>query len=134
MFRAPQALLNDFGEVITLASDPLGPILFVLFILLAACEHAAETALPFLDESGWEKSAGQGDSRSRRMLRLAELRILAAEAGINRIEVKDGVARLFRRDGTPWLTAAGKLPRLTGKTTDAKLTALFHVVGAVRGK
>ena len=56
-----------------MASDPYGPLLFLFLTLLAACVHAAETALPFLDGSDWEKNAAQGDARARRMLRLAEM-------------------------------------------------------------
>ena len=65
-----------------------------------------------------------------RMLRMAELRILAATAGYARVDVKENVVRLQRRDGQPYLDKKGKLPRLSGKTPDALLTSLFRVLSS----
>lgn len=57
-----------------MTADPFGPILlWMILLFLAACSHAAEVALPFLDEAEWKKRAGQGESRARRVMRLQEL-------------------------------------------------------------
>lgn len=71
---------------------------------------------------------------AKRMLRMAELRILAALAGIHRIEAKDGVVRLFQRDGQPYMLKTGRFPRISGKDPDAMLTALFRVVSSIAQK
>ena len=76
---------------------------------------------------------GPEPSEVKRMLRMAELRILAAAAGVNRIEVKEDVARLYLRDGQPYVYKNGKLPRISGRDADAKLTSLFRIVSAMRG-
>ena len=70
----------------------------------------------------------------KRMLRMAEMRILAAAASVTRIEVKDDVARIYLRSGEPYLLKNGKLPRISGKTPDAKLTSLFRVLGGLAAK
>ena len=49
------------------------------------------------------------------------------------IEVKDDVARLYLRDGQPYVFKNGKLPRISGRDADAKLTSLFRIVSAMRG-
>ena len=69
---------------------------------------------------------------AKRMLRLAELRVSAALAGVTRVEVKADVARLYLRDGQPYVFKNGKLPRISGKSPDQKLTALFRIVTAMK--
>ena len=74
---------------------------------------------------------GRMPAETRRYLRLAEMRILAARSGVTRIDVKEGVARIYMRDGQPWILSNGRLPRLSGKNTDAMLTSLFRVVSSI---
>ena len=69
-----------------------------------------------------------------RMLRMAELRILAAAAGYVHIHVKDKIVHLQKRNGQPYLDGKGKLPRISDKSPDAKLTALFRIVSAATKK
>jgi transcription-repair coupling factor (superfamily II helicase) len=73
---------------------------------------------------------GRPPPEAVRLLRLAELRILAAERGIARIETRGETVRLFRRDGRPAAGPDGRLPRLRGRSADQKLAALFRAVGA----
>ena len=77
---------------------------------------------------------GPEPAEVKRMLRMAEMRILAAAAGVTRIEVKDDVARLYMRNGEPYLLKNGKLPRISGRNPDAKLTSLFRVLGGLTAK
>jgi transcription-repair coupling factor (superfamily II helicase) len=65
-----------------------------------------------------------------RLLRLAELRIRAAASGVGRIEVCEGVARLFRPRSHDPLLQRGRLPQLTGRTADQQLAALAKLVEA----
>lgn len=74
---------------------------------------------------------GRMPAETRRYLRLAEMRILAARSGVTRIDVKEGVARIYMRDGQPWILSNGRLPRISGKNTDAMLTSLFRVVSSI---
>ena len=51
--------------------DPLGPsILLALFLFFAACVYMASIALPSVDEAEYKKSASQGVSSARRILRM----------------------------------------------------------------
>ncbi|MDD4101526.1 MAG: transcription-repair coupling factor, partial [Kiritimatiellae bacterium] len=60
-----------------------------------------------------------------RLLRLAELRVTAAAKRVGRIETRDNKIFIYRqRDRTP-LLVQGHLPRLAGKTSDEKLSAIF---------
>ncbi len=63
-----------------------------------------------------------------RLLRLAELRIAAAQSNLVRIETRGERLLLIQRDGQPRLTAAGLLPRLRDTTADKKLSAIFHLL------
>ena len=76
---------------------------------------------------------GPEPAEVKRMLRMAELRVLAAGAGVSRIEVQGDIARLFLRDGQPYVLRNGKLPRISGKTPDAKLTSLFRLASSIAG-
>jgi transcription-repair coupling factor (superfamily II helicase) len=62
-----------------------------------------------------------------RLLRVAGLRVRAALADIQRIEVREGEVRLFR-DGAP-LRVRGELPRIAVHTADAQLEALARLLG-----
>ena len=75
-----------------------------------------------------EDRFGAIPDETRRLLRIAELRISAAHKGIRRIEVKDGVVRPSDIHGRPITGPGGRFPRLKGDTVDAKLTSLFRAV------
>lgn len=75
-----------------------------------------------------EERFGAPPPETRRMLRMAELRILASAAGIKRIEVKDGAVRMVRRDGTQITAGRGILPKISGKNSDSKLASLFRLL------
>ncbi len=63
-----------------------------------------------------------------RLLRIAELRITAANNNLSKIEVKNGVVRPFNRLGIAVPGSDGKFPRLKGKTADTQLTNLFRII------
>jgi len=63
-----------------------------------------------------------------RLLRVAELRIHAAERGLSRMETRDGRVWIFRAQSRDPLLSHGHLPQLTGSTADQKLAALFRLV------
>ncbi|MDX9867864.1 MAG: transcription-repair coupling factor [Kiritimatiellia bacterium] len=66
-----------------------------------------------------------------RLLRLAELRILAARKRIGRIETREGRIYLFRpRERSP-LLIRHRLPLLKGNRPDARLDALFQTLRAL---
>ena len=65
-----------------------------------------------------------------RLLRLAELRIHAANHGITRIETREGRSWIFRKHTRDPLLIRGNLPQLTGHSVDQKLAALFRLVAA----
>ena len=71
---------------------------------------------------------GQQPPEARRLLRLAELRIVAARRGYRRIEVKEGVIRPFDRAGRAIPGPDGRFRRLKGGNVDARLTSLFRAV------
>lgn len=66
-----------------------------------------------------------------RLLRLAELRVVAAQKRLGRIETRGDKIHLYRlRERSP-LLHKGHLPVLKGKDADARLTSVFHAVQAV---
>ncbi|MBR0057248.1 MAG: transcription-repair coupling factor, partial [Kiritimatiellae bacterium] len=71
---------------------------------------------------------GTPPQEARLMLRIAELRIVAAKKGIRRIEVKDGVIRPYDRHGRVVTGPGGRFARVRGATPDAKLTTVFHAL------
>lgn len=71
---------------------------------------------------------GETPPQVKRLLRLAELRVVASHKGMRRIEVKDGVVRPSDIHGRAMLGAGGRFPRIKGTTVDAKLTSLFRAV------
>ena len=73
---------------------------------------------------------GKLPKKALRLLRLAELRIVAAGRGFRRIEVKDGVIRPFDRGGTAVPGPDGRFKRLKGGNVDAKLTSLFRAISS----
>jgi len=66
-----------------------------------------------------------------RLLRLAELRILAAGRGLMRIETRGGRVWLFRGQLRDPLLVQGQLPTLAGRNADQQLAALFRLVEAL---
>ncbi|MBQ9429939.1 MAG: transcription-repair coupling factor [Kiritimatiellae bacterium] len=68
-----------------------------------------------------------------RALKLALLRITAAERRISRITVRDGKIYMFRRkDRVAPVTIAGNIPLLSGKNADAKLTSIIKTIEQVK--
>ena len=74
---------------------------------------------------------GKVPPEARRLLRLAELRIVASQRGFRRIEVKEGVIRPFDRSGRAVPGPDGRFPRLKGKTIDNQLASVFRAIGAL---
>lgn len=66
--------------------------------------------------------------QTKRLLRLAELRIIAAAKKISRIEVKDDVVRPYDMRKTPIPGPGGKFFRIKGKTVDQKISSLFKAI------
>lgn len=62
-----------------------------------------------------------------RLLRLAELRVAAAQNNINRIEVHQTAARLYHPDNPHPLLLGTRLPRLTATTADKKIAQLIKL-------
>ncbi len=71
---------------------------------------------------------GAPPPEARRMLRIAELRVVAAKGGIHRIEAKDGVIRPYDIHGRVISGPGGRFARVRGDDTDAKITSLFRAV------
>ena len=63
----------------------------------------------------------------KRLFVLSECRILAAERGINRIEMREGNL-IMHRDGVQHRTRSGKLPRPAGNTPDEILQSIRNLV------
>lgn len=80
-----------------------------------------------------EDRFGAMPPQARRMLRIAELRIVASRKGIRRIEVKDGVVRPSDIHGRAMLGPGGRFPRVKGTDIDDMLTSLFRAVSRVGG-
>lgn len=71
----------------------------------------------------WRDRFGPPPQPVENLLACAELKIAAAHAGIQAIEIKEGKLMLTR--GGAYLMAGGKFPRLSGKTNRDRL---FHAV------
>jgi transcription-repair coupling factor (superfamily II helicase) len=67
-----------------------------------------------------------------RLLKLAEVRILAAGQKLRRIETHDDRVHFYRGHERQPLTTGHRLPRLTGRTPDQKLAALIKLVATVQ--
>jgi transcription-repair coupling factor (superfamily II helicase) len=66
-----------------------------------------------------------------RLLRLTELRVLAAQKKIGRIETRENKICFYKfRERSPQLIK-GRLPRLKGSDTAQRLTALFNALSAL---
>ncbi len=65
---------------------------------------------------------------ARRLLKLAALRIAAAEKGLQAVQVRDGRVT-FRREGRPFPGAGGRGLRLTAANPDERLDELLEWVG-----
>ncbi len=81
-------------------------------------------------KSEFQDRYGSPPRAAERLFRVAQLRVRAAGAGIQRIEVQQGEVRLFR-DGAPW-RRRGNLPLITTKSVDAQLKALTQLVRIMR--
>ena len=68
-----------------------------------------------------------------RLLRMTELRILASQRGLMRVETRGERVYLIRRDRQPVLLTGGRLPRLQGHTPDQHLATLIRMVGKLPG-
>lgn len=66
-----------------------------------------------------------------RLLRITELRVLAAQKRLGRIETRENKIHLYRLHERSPLLHKGRLPVLKGKDADARLTSVFHAVQAV---
>lgn len=71
---------------------------------------------------------GKMPAVTKRLLRLAELRITASNKGFAKIEVKDGVIRPYNHSGVPKPGPDGKFPRLKGKTIDNQIASIFRAL------
>jgi transcription-repair coupling factor (superfamily II helicase) len=74
---------------------------------------------------------GRPPAPAARLLRLAELRIVAAGRNVRRIETRGDQVRLFRRRDPQPLTRNGLLPRLPAGRPDQRLSALFRLVATL---
>jgi transcription-repair coupling factor (superfamily II helicase) len=95
-----------------------------LYRRLAECASQVE-----VDAIGQELADrfGRPPQAALRLLTVTGLRIRAAAAGIQRIEVREGEVSLFR-DGVP-VRIKGKLPVITTRSADAQLAALRRMLG-----
>ena len=74
---------------------------------------------------------GKLPSPAERLLRMAELRIVAAGRGITRLEAREGRVWIMRAPSRdPWVVR-GALPLLTGGTVDQKLASLLKLVKSI---
>ena len=62
---------------------------------------------------------------ARRLVKLAEFRVLCAQAHVTRLDVRNGKA-VFYRDGSNDVAFVG---RVSGTTPERKLTSLFRLLG-----
>ncbi len=74
-------------------------------------------------ERQWRDRFGPAHTPVENLLACTELKIAAAHAGIQVVEIKDG--KLMLTKGGDYLTVNGKFPRLRGKTNRKRL---FHAV------
>ena len=72
---------------------------------------------------------GPVPSPAKRLLKIAELRIVSAENDIRHVETRDNKVMLIRNND--YLMKNRRFPRLTGSTPDEKLD---EVIGFVRSK
>jgi len=66
-----------------------------------------------------------------RLLRLAELRVRAAQKKIGRIETREGKIYLYKQRERSPLLAKGRLPILKGQDAEQRLASVFRVLEAV---
>ena len=66
-----------------------------------------------------------------RLLRLAELRVLAAQKRIGRIEARENKVYLYRQRERSPLLVRGRLPLLKGKDAEQRLASVFSALQAV---
>ncbi|HNX34241.1 MAG TPA: transcription-repair coupling factor [Kiritimatiellia bacterium] len=66
-----------------------------------------------------------------RLLRLAELRVQAAQKKIGRIETRDNKVYLYRQRERSPLLVKGRLPVLKGKDAEQRFACIFHALEAV---
>lgn len=78
-----------------------------------------------------EERFGKPPLEAQRMLRIAELRIVAARRGVTRIETAGGVIRPYDIRGMARPGAGGHFARLRGKDADAQLTSVFRAISSL---
>ena len=66
-----------------------------------------------------------------RLLRLAELRVLAAQKWLGRIETAEGKIYFYKQRERSPLLIKGHLPALKGKDAEQRLTCVFHALQAL---
>ena len=66
-----------------------------------------------------------------RLLRLAELRVLAAQKKIGRIETRENKIHFYQQRERSPLLVKGHLPLLKGKTAEQRLTSVFQALQAL---
>jgi transcription-repair coupling factor (superfamily II helicase) len=66
-----------------------------------------------------------------RLLRLAELRVQAAQKKIGRIETRDNKVYFYRQRERSPLLCKGHIPALKGKDAEQKLASLFQTLQAL---
>ncbi len=69
----------------------------------------------------------------KRLFALGEIRILAAESGVGRIALDDDGFLLLMRNDVPLRDAAGRLPRLYGRTPDERLASIATIIRGSHG-
>jgi transcription-repair coupling factor (superfamily II helicase) len=74
---------------------------------------------------------GKPPAAALRLLRLTELRVLAAQKKLGRIETRENKIHFYRsRERSP-LLVKDRLPLLKGKNAEQRLDALFHALNAL---
>jgi transcription-repair coupling factor (superfamily II helicase) len=74
---------------------------------------------------------GKPPTPALRLLRITELRILAAQKKIGRIETSDGKIYLYPAATRAPININNRIPRLTGKNADGKLACVIKTVRSV---
>ncbi len=74
---------------------------------------------------------GQQPSAVLRLLRLAELRVLAAQKKLGRIETRENKIYFYRQRERSPLLVNHHLPALKGKDVEQRLTSVFHALQAL---
>ncbi|MCX7591583.1 MAG: helicase-related protein [Kiritimatiellae bacterium] len=90
---------------------------------LAECSSIAEVEAV---REEWQDRYGPLPAPVERLLKIAEIRILAAGQDITKVEAKEG--RLILMRGGDYITAHGRFPRLKGQTPNERLTEVMRII------